>query len=719
MPSFFLPPRHTPPTAEHSANRRHQTQMEPANNTEESNMHEGNTAMNESQGANTAQTESGTNTEQHANASASASASASVPTTATATATADAGPLPATAAVAAPNNTPVETPPSSARLHTQEHTHTHTNTTTTTTAAAATATAGGDFAASDGGKFSGGAREGNPNGPAPGPGPGPKIEGAAHVTTAAAPLAGVTAQDLHPQGPGTSPVPTASNVRSPLRMESWMNAKVKDEEYAMRSRAAGPSITNLASSAPGSSDTFLVSAAGVAGAAISPRLPDISTLGRMEDPGTHPPSASALPSTGGNDLSRYHEQFVTSPISPPSVSMRRHSRDFVLNSSSAGSGTGTNAMMDNGLLRRERRLSADPLTMPANPPKIINSKLDGLRTRLLNNPQQYTPLGPGPGPTAKHEDVGSAAAVLSNMRSSPFGFGNGATTGAALNLPLPQGLIPSDAQGLRPHSASFSSSSMGSHSYPRPRIVINKVEGEGLIGANFQQHRRSSAAVASESDSQGDSSNDSESYSDDEYEEGGEEGQGQGQGQGQGKKHRKKHRFVTWNKNGKRINKFQLDNEKGRVATFLVDPSDGVDGPGANLEDGAKKDKKRKKSSSASSASGRQPALSPEALKANISGARHSFRVITDPKRGKHAPGGSRSRTGCWICRLRKKKCTEEKPTCVNCQRLNLTCYYDEVRPDFVADPVKKAEKLAEIRMSTREAKRDAMKRRAFGQPPY
>lgn len=75
---------------------------------------------------------------------------------------------------------------------------------------------------------------------------------------------------------------------------------------------------------------------------------------------------------------------------------------------------------------------------------------------------------------------------------------------------------------------------------------------------------------------------------------------------------------------------------------------------------------------------------------------------------------GSRSRTGCWICRLRKKKCTEEKPHCNNCTRLNLECFYDIVKPDFITDPAKKNEKLEEIKKKTKEAKRMAMRKKPF-----
>ncbi|KAL6941515.1 hypothetical protein ACO0RG_002647 [Hanseniaspora osmophila] len=71
---------------------------------------------------------------------------------------------------------------------------------------------------------------------------------------------------------------------------------------------------------------------------------------------------------------------------------------------------------------------------------------------------------------------------------------------------------------------------------------------------------------------------------------------------------------------------------------------------------------------------------------------------------------GIRSRKGCWICRLRKKKCTEERPVCENCARLNLECLYDDdTKPDFISDPELKEKKLKQIRKRTKEAKRQSM----------
>ena len=47
-------------------------------------------------------------------------------------------------------------------------------------------------------------------------------------------------------------------------------------------------------------------------------------------------------------------------------------------------------------------------------------------------------------------------------------------------------------------------------------------------------------------------------------------------------------------------------------------------------------------------------------------------------------PEGSRSRTGCITCRIRKKKCDEQRPSCLACRSRQLTCYgYAEPPPPW------------------------------------
>ncbi|KAH8798652.1 hypothetical protein F5884DRAFT_813428 [Xylogone sp. PMI_703] len=60
--------------------------------------------------------------------------------------------------------------------------------------------------------------------------------------------------------------------------------------------------------------------------------------------------------------------------------------------------------------------------------------------------------------------------------------------------------------------------------------------------------------------------------------------------------------------------------------------------------------------------------------------------------------GGSRSLSGCWTCRLRKKKCDEERPFCITCSSLGLYCDgYGEV-PSWKDGHSKESRYLAMIK---------------------
>lgn len=62
----------------------------------------------------------------------------------------------------------------------------------------------------------------------------------------------------------------------------------------------------------------------------------------------------------------------------------------------------------------------------------------------------------------------------------------------------------------------------------------------------------------------------------------------------------------------------------------------------------------------------------------------------------------SRSKTGCWTCRLRRKKCPEEKPNCSQCSRLGLRCDgYSLDRPPFMMEKEAQFERLTEIKEHT------------------
>lgn len=55
---------------------------------------------------------------------------------------------------------------------------------------------------------------------------------------------------------------------------------------------------------------------------------------------------------------------------------------------------------------------------------------------------------------------------------------------------------------------------------------------------------------------------------------------------------------------------------------------------------------------------------------------RDNFNVIEDPLELQTLLKSNRSKNGCLTCKTRKKKCTEEKPACANCVRLNRECIW-------------------------------------------
>lgn len=43
-----------------------------------------------------------------------------------------------------------------------------------------------------------------------------------------------------------------------------------------------------------------------------------------------------------------------------------------------------------------------------------------------------------------------------------------------------------------------------------------------------------------------------------------------------------------------------------------------------------------------------------------------------------------RSNAGCWTCRLRRKKCDEKRPVCEGCALLEITCHYNDEKPEWM-----------------------------------
>lgn len=67
----------------------------------------------------------------------------------------------------------------------------------------------------------------------------------------------------------------------------------------------------------------------------------------------------------------------------------------------------------------------------------------------------------------------------------------------------------------------------------------------------------------------------------------------------------------------------------------------------------------------------------------------------------------ARSRTGCWICRIKHLKCDELRPNCHNCTRFGIQCDFSEARPAYVLDMNLRKEKLDSITTKKRRRTSD------------
>ena len=72
-------------------------------------------------------------------------------------------------------------------------------------------------------------------------------------------------------------------------------------------------------------------------------------------------------------------------------------------------------------------------------------------------------------------------------------------------------------------------------------------------------------------------------------------------------------------------------------------------------------------------------------------------------------PSRVRSNNGCWTCRLRRKKCDEKRPNCGGCRALEITCYFEDDKPDWM-DSGRRQREMAESIKS--QVKKQASQRR-------
>lgn len=70
----------------------------------------------------------------------------------------------------------------------------------------------------------------------------------------------------------------------------------------------------------------------------------------------------------------------------------------------------------------------------------------------------------------------------------------------------------------------------------------------------------------------------------------------------------------------------------------------------------------------------------------------------------RYMAGSTRSRSGCWTCRLRRKKCDERRPGCETCERLGISCHGYANRPEWMDGGVQEKAKAAEVRRDIKNA---------------
>ncbi|GJN70266.1 C6 transcription factor [Purpureocillium lilacinum] len=69
----------------------------------------------------------------------------------------------------------------------------------------------------------------------------------------------------------------------------------------------------------------------------------------------------------------------------------------------------------------------------------------------------------------------------------------------------------------------------------------------------------------------------------------------------------------------------------------------------------------------------------------------------------------TRSSGGCWTCRVRRKKCTENKPECDTCKALEITCYFQDEKPEWMDGGPKQKDMAEAIKA---QVKKQASQRR-------
>ncbi|CAI1833760.1 hypothetical protein SEUBUCD646_0B03260 [Saccharomyces eubayanus] len=480
---------------------------------------------------------------------------------------------------------------------------------------------------------------------------------------------------------------------SKVNISFWLNSKYRDEAYSLNESTSN-NISSSADTPANSRHTNNSSSV--------PSRNNFQHFRFNQIPSQPPTSASSFTSNNNNNNNNNQRNTINRGEDPFATSSRPSTGFFY-----------------GDLPNRNNKNSPfhpnEPY-VPPPPPKYINSKLDGLRSRLLLGPNSASSS------TKLDDDLGTAAAVLSNMRSSPYRSHDKPISNANNNNKNTNTLtVPTS----RPHSSSFPSKGV-----LRPILLrIHNSEQQPIFESN------NSTAVSDEDQDLShyylhpSQNSNSKKVLDPTFE--------------------SRARQVTWNKNGKRIDRRlsapeqqqQLEepdlkrsrrsvgngrstsqnnsdyNSLGESPTSSAPSSPSLKASSSNLAYGpeysnADSPDTSKSKGKTTKAKSKSKQSSKKRSNNNSSKSKANDSQEMNNTASSAAAQGTRSRTGCWICRLRKKKCTEERPNCFNCERLKLDCHYDAFKPDFVSDPKKKQMKLEEIKKKTKEAKRRAMKKK-------
>lgn len=77
-------------------------------------------------------------------------------------------------------------------------------------------------------------------------------------------------------------------------------------------------------------------------------------------------------------------------------------------------------------------------------------------------------------------------------------------------------------------------------------------------------------------------------------------------------------------------------------------------------------------------------------------------------------PIAARSNHGCWTCRLRKKKCDENRPVCSACISLELKCHGYAPRPEWMDNGVLQQEQACKFKRLVSQAKSKKARKQQF-----